>query len=200
MKTLTFEDRESWLDARQGKLTGTKLAGVITLRGEGKKKGFWELIAERVALPPDGENCMERGQRLEQEALAMFAKATGKDVDTSLVMWLSDKDDSIAISPDGFIGKTEAVETKCLNSATHIEALITQKIPKEYNFQVLQYFIVNPQLKTLYFAFYDPRIAVKPFFYLTVKRDDVQEEVDKYLEEELKIIKEVEAITNQLTF
>jgi len=199
-KTLTFQDEDAWLEERKGKIMGTKLGGLITLRGDGKKKGFWELIAERVALPPDGENCMERGRRLEKEAMVFLGEALGKKFNIDLVMWVSEKDDSIAVSPDGFVDETEAGEAKCLNSATHIEALITKQIPKEFNFQKLQYFIVNPNLKKLHFAFYDPRIPAKPFFYITVNREDVQEEVDKYLEEELKIIREVEEITNQLTF
>ena len=200
-KTISFESEEEWLQAREGKIMGTKLGGLITLRGDGKKKGFWELIAERVAIKEDNnENPMERGKRLECEAIAMLEKELGKKFDTSLVMWVLEQDENIAISPDGFLGVELAVEAKCLNSASHIEALITQQIPKDYYFQKLQYFIVNPKLLKLYFAFFDPRIAAKPFFYIMVTREEVQEDVKKYLEEEIKIIKEVEDITNRLTF
>jgi len=200
MKVLNFNSEEEWLESREGKITGTVAKNVITIRGTTKKKGFWELIAKRVALPRDGENPMERGRRLEGEAIDLFAKETGKKVNKDLVLCVSDEDPNIAYSPDGLIGKTEDVEVKCINSASHIEALITQKIPTEYDFQVLQAFIVNPQLKRRYIVFYDPAIQAKPFFYITVERKDVEEDVKKYLEEELRIIKEVEEITNQLTF
>lgn len=199
MKTLKFNDKQEWLDARIGKVTGTRLKDIITLRGSGYKKGFYELIAERVALPADGENVMDRGLRLEEEAMARFSKETGKKVDSSLIMWVSEEDENVAISPDGVIGKTKAIELKCLNSASHIEAWLTQKMPSEHYFQTLQYFIVNPALKTLYFAFYDPRIPAKDFFYLTIKRADVQEDVEKYKSQQLEIIKEVERITLELT-
>lgn len=66
---LTFEDRESWHEARAGKVTGTRLGGLISLRGNGYKKAFWEMIAEQVALPADGENVMDRGLRLEEDAI-----------------------------------------------------------------------------------------------------------------------------------
>lgn len=198
MKTLKFDNREDWLDARVGKLTGTKLKDIIVLRGNTIKKGFWELVAERIAEPADGENPMDRGTRLEEEALARFSKETGKKVDTSLIMWVSDEDESMAISPDGIIGKTEAVEAKCLNSASHIEALWTKKIPSDYHFQSLQYFIVNPGLKKLYFAFYDPRIPSRDFFYLTVTRVELSEEIAKIKADELAQLKEIERITLEL--
>ena len=125
MKTRKFETREEWLDARRGKITGTRLKDVITLRGTGKKIGFYELIAERLAIPATDESAMERGQSLEPEAVAKFVAETGKEVDTSLVLWSSDENENIAISPDGFVGETEAVEVKCLSSARHIEAFLT---------------------------------------------------------------------------
>ena len=100
-------------------------------------------------------------------------------------------------SPDGLIGKTEGVEVKCLNSASHIEAWLTQKIPSEYYFQTIQPFIVNPKLKTLYFCYYDPRIPAKDFFYITIERDE--ETIAKYKERELKILAEVERIVLEIS-
>jgi len=115
------------------------------------------------------------------------------------VLWVREDDGNIAISPDGFIGKTEAVEVKCLNSASHIEAFLTQKTPKEYEHQVLQYFIVNDKLKTLYFIFYNPRMQ-KDFFYLTIQRKDIQKDIDEYLEIEKEVLKQFTEIEKQFTF
>lgn len=200
MQTLKFENKEEWLQARVGKITGSKLKEIITIRGTTPKKGFYQLIADRVALPPNpNENAMDRGVRLEEEALKMFSVKTKKKVDTSLIMWVSEENPSIAISPDGIIGQTEAVETKCLDSANHIEAWMTQKVPSEYYFQQLQYFIVNPKLKTLYFVFYDDRIPAKDFFYLTINREDLKEDIEKYHAEQLKVLAEVERVVLELT-
>lgn len=200
MQVNNYSDEQEWLAARVGKITGTRLATLIDKTGKGKiKKGFYELIAERVATEKGLENPMERGKRLESEAIERFVKETGKKVDASLVMWVSDDDDNIAISPDGTIGKTEAMEVKCINSASHIEAYLTEEIPDDYEFQILQYFIVNDNLKKLYFVFYDPRIPAKDFFYYVVNRKDKQEEIKKYKAEQLRIIKEVEKITLELT-
>ena len=189
--------------ARRGKITGSRLKDVITKRGTGKKLAYYELIAERLSVAPDTddvESPMDRGSRLEPEALARFTKETGKKVDTSLVLWTRDDNEDIAISPDGIIKKTEAVETKCLSSALHIKTFLMQEIPSEYEEQALQYFIVNDKLKTLHFAFYDPRIPVKDFFIISVKRADMQDKIDECLAYQRDTLTEVEEVVNSLTF
>lgn len=203
MQTHKFDTQEDWLAARRGKITGSRLRDVLVKRGTTKKLAYYELIAERIAVQTDTddiESPLDRGVRLESEAIARFAKETGKKVDTSLVLWTRDDNESIAISPDGFIGKTEAVETKCLSSAAHIKAFLTQEIPSEYEDQALQYFIVNDKLKTLYFAFYDPRIPVKDFFYLTLSRKNVEEKIAECLASQQAIINEVNEEVIKLTF
>jgi len=190
MKTIKFdEDRDAWFSYRRGKITGSK-AGDITPKKNGDKKiGYYELIAERVAEAPDEQDPRERGNSLEKEAIMHFMVETGKEVDTSLLVWEREDDPSIAISPDGVISEKEGVEVKCLSSARHIECYLTQEIPSEYKFQALQYFIVNEKLQTLYFVFYDPRVLPKKFFTIEITRD--QELVDTYLAEEKRTLFEI---------
>jgi putative phage-type endonuclease len=198
MKTLKFENQEEWLEARKTKITGSRLKDIIVKRGTGQKIGFYELIAERLAIPSDGEDPMERGHRLETEALERFTQETGKEVDGSLVMWVREDNESIAISPDGIINDEEAVEVKCLASSRHIEAYLTKEVPKEYEEQINQYFVVNDKLQKMYMVFYDPRLSVKDFFFLTVNRN--QEKVDELLAYQNNIIEEVNKIVKQLSF
>lgn len=200
MQVQKFEDRDEWLDARRGKITGSRLKDIVAKRGYGRKLAFYELIAERVGLPGDDEDPMDRGTRLEPEAVERFISQTGKKVDTSLIIWSRDDNEGIAVSPDGVIGKTAALECKCLSSAKHIEAFVTQSIPDEYQMQITQYFIVNDALKTLYMAFYDPRIPIKDFFYLTITRKQMEVEIDTYLEYQRQTLSEVDDIVTQLTF
>lgn len=203
MKLLKFNSREEWLGYRRGKITGSRLKDIVVKRGTEKKIGFYELIAERISSDHYGESFdetpMERGTRLEPEALERFEKETGKKVARELVLWVSDENESIASSPDGIISETEAVETKCLSSARHIEAYLKQEVPDEYDFQVLQYFCVNEKLQTLYVAFYDPRIPGKDFFYLTVNRADKEAEIAQYLEYQKNILKEVDEVVLRLS-
>ena len=208
MKALKYSSRDEWLAARRGKITGSRLRDIIVKRGNGRKIGFYELIAERLGIPPEeDENPMERGLRLEKEALDRFSKTSGKKVKSELVLWTREDNESIAVSPDGIIGPSQAVEVKCLSSARHIQAYITGKIPDEYQDQVLQYFIVNDKLKILYVVFYDPRFAVfkkdgksLDYFTIEVRRKSLRESIKECLEYQHNVIKEVNEIVNSLTF
>lgn len=201
MKILQFTDRDSWLESRRGRITGSTAKDVAPkARGAGMKVGVYRLIAERVAIPRDeNENRMDRGQTLESEAIARFTEETGKQVDISLVIWTRDDNENIAISPDGFIGETEAVEVKCLDSARHVEAYITHEIPSEYVEQAHQYFVVNDKLETLYFVFYDPSMPMD-FFYHTVRREEVAEKVAETLEAQRQTLAYVDEWVSKLTF
>jgi predicted phage-related endonuclease len=203
MKVIKFEDREAWLAGRLGKVTGSRAGDVGVKKNGDYKKGFYELIAEKVAIPDEEEvpkNPMDRGTYLEPIALERFAKETGKKVDPSLVIWMRDDNENIAVSPDGTIGKTEVVETKCLSSASHLEAWITKKIPAEYEEQYIQYFVVNDKLKKLYFTFYDPRIPAKDFFYFEVDRKDIEDKIAESLDNQMIILEEVQKYIKQLSF
>ena len=201
MKIIKLENKENWLEYRIGKITGSKLKDLIVKRGTGEKIGFYSLIAERLAQPADEENPMERGTRLEDEAIQMFKDKTGLEVDTSLVIWQRDDNANIAISPDGFIDDENAVEVKCLSSAKHIEAYLTKKIPDEYEYQVLQYFIVNDNLQKLYFVMYDPRMPEHlQLHYFEVERETLQDDIETYKQYQIEKLAKIDEIINQLTF
>lgn len=205
MITSTYETREEWLEDRKGKVTGSGLADIVVKRGTGEKIGFYKIIAERIAQDADGENPMDRGNRLEEEAIEKFVAKTGKEVDTSLVLWQREDIPNIAISPDGFIGDTEAVEVKCLSSEKHIKAYIEKKIPDEYpndyTYQVYQYFIVNDNLQTLYFVMYDPRMPEHlQMHYIVVNREDIQDEIQYHFDYQKEKLEKIDEIITQLTF
>lgn len=168
-----------------------------------RKIGSYQLVAESIlgsAALAEEENQMERGTRLEPEAIERFRKETGKKVDASLLLWMREDDERIASSPDGQIGKTAAVEAKCLSAARHVEAKLTGKIPKDYEPQARQYFVVNEKLKTLYFVFFDPRFPTGlDFFYIELHRKDIQAEIDELIEYQRAEIKWVREQVNRLT-
>jgi len=198
-----FETNEEWLNARKGKITGSRLKDIIVKRGSNKKIGFYKLIAEKIAIPRDEEDAMERGHRLEEVAIKKFQEVSGLKVNSDLVMWVREDNENIALSPDGYEDKkipTWAIEVKCLASERHLEAYISQEIPKEYEDQALQYFIVNDNLEKLYFTFYDDRIPSKPFFFKVIERKNIQKDIDTYLEYQKNTLAEVEKIIKTLTF
>ncbi len=197
------QNTNAWLDLRKGRITGSKLGDIVVKRGTGKKIGFYELIADKLSIVEEAEDPMERGHRLEGDALKVFSEKTGKKLTTG-IFCVSDDDDNMALSPDALIGSrgkyTEAVEVKCLSAAKHLMAYFEQKVPSEYEFQVLQYFIVNDKLKTLYFVFYDPRITVKPIHWLEISRESLQEDIETYKKYQIDTLKEINALIEQLAF
>lgn len=200
MKTLKLvQNSDEWFDARRGKITGSKVSDVITKRGTGRKLGFYQLIADQIATDPDGEDVMERGHRLEQEAVERYEKQTGRKA-TEVGMWVSDEDERIAVSPDRAVGKTGAIEVKCLGSAYHLKAYIEGELPKDYADQVIQYFVVNPDLKWVDVVYYDPRISACEFFIQRTERKDVEETITKYKEYQLDLLKEVDEWVERLAF
>ena len=238
MKTLKFEDKSDWKSYREGKITGSILDDVFSVkeitiaeikealdtakieykksasRAEllallpetpqaklTKKLEFYRLLAHKIAVPEEGdEDPMERGSRLEAEALEKFSTVIGAPISNELVMWVSDKNDSLASSPDGVIDETEVVETKCLSSAEHLFIYYEKEIPTKYEKQNLQAFIVNDNLQTLHFVCYDPRIPALPIHSITIKREDIADRIALYKQYEMQLMEELNRMAEELTF
>lgn len=216
-------DREAWLQQRIGKITGSKAKAVKPLsRGADKTPaGFWQLVAEKLAIAPDGEKDLERGHRLENEALKLTAEKFDLKLNLDPGMWLSDDHEDIGVSPDAAEDSdtpTYAAEAKCLSSAHHLKYVIKDlrakehdgynplnSIPDEYSStyreQVIQYFVVNDHLKTLYFTLYDDRIAVDKYMHhvIVIRREDVAEEAAAQKQTQLEILQEVNKLIATLT-
>lgn len=156
---------------------------------------FYELLSERLSVD-DGleESALDRGERLESEAVEAFEKATGK-ITEQVGFLTSDDTDQVGLSPDRLIdnnGKyTEAVEVKCLSSANHVKAWVDNEIPKDYYPQVVQYFIVNNDLEKLYFVLYDPRVTTHPLHIIEVDREKIAEDIADYKAQEMEFLQTV---------
>lgn len=199
-KITTFENNEDWLEFRKAKIMGTKLKDIVTKRGNTTKVGVYQLIADRLAVE-DNEDPMARGHRLEEEAIGHLSDLTGKKFITDLVVISRDDNPNLAWSPDGYSKNLKfAAEVKCLRSALHIQAVIENKIPDEYKEQSIQPFIVCDELETLYFTFYDPRIASRPLHVIEVNREDIKSDIDFYKEYENKTLQFVNAWVEQLAW
>lgn len=157
----TVQDLAKKLDPKD--LAELKLEGA-------PKMHYYEIIAEATARPItpndytdrlDGTpfSMMARGHILEPEAADAFAEKTGLEL-AGDVVWESEENPNIYISPDRYVVKddevipSEAVEIKCLSSPETIKAYLTGKYPEEYEPQVIKYFTVNEKLQKLYFVLY----------------------------------------------
>jgi hypothetical protein len=186
-----------------------------------KKLEFYQLVADRIAIDAkyeydeNGEivfnhdSMMERGHTLEDEAADIFAERTGKTL-VQAGICVRDDNENIGHSPDRLIPSspnstkyTEALEVKCLKSAKHIQALVEKTIPDEYFAQAVQYFVVNDDLQTLYFAFYDPRIPYEcKFHWIEIRRSDpkVAKRIPQFLAYERILLADVDALVEELSF
>lgn len=193
------QNTEEWFDIRKGKITGSKFHDILVKRGSLKKKGFYELLAERVAIDEDGEDVMQRGHRLEEEAISELEKEFGTIARPGFCT--RDDNENIAISMDGAqIEELRAFEIKCLNSADHLRAYFEQSIPSKYFEQAIQYFVVWDECKELIFTFYDPRVTGKKLHYIVMKREDFIEEIKSQHKYQLAILKEIEEMSEQISF
>lgn len=187
-----------------------------------KRLEYYQILADQVSVAPEDDeiqyvDAMERGHQLEDEACQKAAKALNKEV-IAVGCLTTDDDERIYNSPDRLIkpdsvkdltdlidkinnGKvkiTEEMEAKCLSAAKHLMAYFERKIPDEYWTQKVQYFVTNPDLETLYWVFYNPRIPMLPLFILTVKREDVGHWPETLKKYQLRTLKELDGLTMRL--
>jgi putative phage-type endonuclease len=199
-KITRFENQEDWLEFRKAKITGTKLKDIVTKRGNGTKIGVYQLIADRIATF-DTEDPMERGHRLEAEAIEHLSNLTGIEFITDLVIISRDDNPNMAWSPDGYTKDLRfAAEVKCLRSSLHIQAIIENQIPPEYKEQSIQSFIVCDELEKLYFTFYDPRIISRPLHVIEINREEIKEDIEFYREYQKKTMEFVNMWTEELAW
>lgn len=221
IKLSQTDDREAWLQMRLGKITGSKSKQVKPLsRGSDRTpQGFWQILAEKLAVAPDGERDIDRGQRLEREALRILAERESLNIDSDPGMWVSDDHPDLAVSPDGAERSntpTWAVEAKCLSSANHLKYVIKDlrargdeyspihHVPDDaknaYREQVVQYFVVNESLQRLYFVLYDDRIALDKYVHHTIviERGQIEAEIATQKDTQLAVLQEISTLIGEL--
>ncbi len=191
---------EKWFQLRKGKITGTVLKSIMgTLRA--RNDAIYEMIAKRLEVGVEDEinheNPMNRGTRLEPDAIVMFEFETGKKVDRT--GFCEDENNPlIANSPDGLIGEEEAVEAKCPGGKNYVKMWLKNEVPDEYIWQVTQYFIVNEKLNKLYFVGYRPEIPIHPLHIIEVTRDEYLPKIKRAKEAQLVFLSEVNAILSTI--
>ena len=209
---LSPEDKRCTVQELAGMLEPSELAE-LKLEAE-PKKHFYEIVADRVARPVtpndyedrlNGEpfTMMARGHILEPEAIAAFEEKTGKKVDEDSVVWVSDYDENAYVSPDGAItgkdGKVrEACEVKCLSSAEVIKCFDEHCYPKEYEPQVLKYFMVNEDLETLHFIIFTDLIPGLELQVFDINRDDVEERLAEARAFEKASLKRIDELASKI--
>lgn len=167
-----------------------------------KKMAVYQLIADRMAMPPEAyQDPRDYGHENEAAAIAALSEKTDIEFNTDLVMWISEEDEHMAFSPDGYTtDEVKAAEAKCLEAKKHIKVLIENRIPDDYYEQSIQPFIVNPKLEELYFAFYNKYVTARPLHVITVKREDVATDIQMLKDYQIAIMDWVDNWVERLVF
>ncbi len=137
---------EEWLEMKWGKLSGSRLAKLMTSKHVTDTAFFFELLSERLEdFDPFNESyqskAMEHGTEYEPLARAEYERLTGETI--SQYGWI-ELDENIGISPDGWNESTKTgYEIKCPSAATHVKYMQNGGLlVEDYIWQIVMYFIV----------------------------------------------------------
>ena len=186
-----IQGSDEWFAARVGKITASRLGDIMrkTKWGEStyKAKVRLELAIERITGKSASSVVMNKamydGVEREPDARKLFEAITGKDV---ALCGSFDHPNIVntSASPDGLLRDENAVlELKCPTHATHAKNLMSDKMPKNYEYQVM-WQIACTESDYAYFASYHPDFPKDlRLKYVKVERDD---SVIKSLEEAIR--------------
>jgi putative phage-type endonuclease len=191
-----------WFAARLGNVTASRVADVIAKTKSGyaasRENYMAQLICERMTntvAESFSSPAMQWGT--ETEPLARAAYESLADVLVDEVGYIAHPTiERAGASPDGLIGLFGLLEIKCPNTATHIDTLISEKVPTKYITQV-QWQMSCTGRTWADFVSFDPRLPSG--LQMFVKRVEFDAEYVAMLKEEvIKFLAELDAKISKL--
>ena len=158
-----IQGSDEWFAARLGVITASRLGDIMkkTKYGEStyKTRLRFQLAIERVSGKSASDTVMNKamydGVEREPDARTLFEAVTGKEV---ALCGSFDHPEIVntSASPDGLLrGENAVLEIKCPTHVTHAKNLLSEKMPKNYEYQV-QWQIACTESEYAYFASYHP--------------------------------------------
>jgi putative phage-type endonuclease len=155
---------EEWFAARLGKVTASRVADVIAKTKTGysasRDNYMAQLICERLT-GQQGESFTNAAMQwgTETEPLARSAYENARNLLVQEVGFINHPTIEMAgASPDGLVSNGEGVlELKCPQTNTHIDTLLSGKVPTKYITQ-MQWQMLCTRAKWADFVSYDPRL------------------------------------------
>jgi putative phage-type endonuclease len=157
------QQTNEWFTARLGKVTASRVADVIAKTKTGysasRDNYMAQLICERLT-GQKGESftnaAMEYGTQT--EPLARSAYENARSLLVKEVGFINHpRIEMSGASPDGLVAEDGLVEIKCPNTATHIDTLLSGKVPTKYITQ-MQWQMLCCQRKWCDFVSFDNRL------------------------------------------
>jgi exodeoxyribonuclease (lambda-induced) len=181
-----------WLNMRLGRTGGSEAIGLTT------KARMDTLIFKKMAEILTGNvdeikpsESMLRGIDLEPIAVEKY-ELEEMAVTTEVGYITNDKYKYLGLSPDRIVGGLGGLEVKCPGSKEHVKTIIEGVVPKKHEPQIAMYFFVNEFLEWVDFVSYDDRVKAKPYFKITVTREEFAKQIkvvaDGYKKYEEKMV------------
>jgi putative phage-type endonuclease len=169
-----------WHKARCGSLGASQIHLAIAKTrsgwGASRENIRAQLIAERLSgVPLDTyqNDAMRWGSEHEAEARSVYEAHTGLIVET-VGLVKHPRLPFTHASPDGLIGDDGLIEIKCMQTASHIDVLLTEAIEQRYLYQ-MQWQMCCTGRQWCDFVAYDPRMPEHMrLFIKRIPRDDAQ--------------------------
>lgn len=168
-----------WLVERNGRITGSRVADVMSRLKNGKpsakySKYLLEIVQERLtgrAIDHYVSDAMAWGAEYESDARAAYEVQTANDVDKCGIA-IHPNIECFAASPDGTIGVDGLFEAKCPLTATHLEYMLAGEVPDEYKDQCYAE-MACWERQWVDFVSFDPRLPPRhQLFVKRLERDD----------------------------
>lgn len=147
---------------------------------------------ERIAISPDAH------EKAEQPTFAFEAKSLGTKNHLMAVvpysLWRDLHSGDMVVNTDAFHDMLLALFLDVLRD----DLTAFDFVPAAYQAQILQYFAVDDNLQTVYFTMLDDRVYCPlSHVVMTVRREDVQDKVEKQLESERRTLSYVDMLSNE---
>ena len=179
---------DEWFAIRCGKVTASRVADVIatTKSGYSASRANYEaqLICEILTGKPAesySNAAMQWGTETEPLARAQYELKTGNMVN-QIGFVVHPIIEQAGASPDGLIGEDGCIEIKCPNTSTHLDTLLSQKVPSKYITQMTWQMVCTGR-KWCDFVSYDPRLPEN--LQLFIERIELDEDYAKKLQNEV---------------
>lgn len=162
-----------WFAVRAGIPTASAFDRILTPSGKPSsqtEKYMHMLLAERIMGRPVTQVqtfWMGRGKELEGEAVSYYEGV--RDLDTTVIGFVTNDQRTIGASPDRFVGDDGLLEIKCPSEHVHVGYLLTRGVDAEYWPQCQGQLWITGR-KWLDIVSYHPEM---PIAIVRVNRDDV---------------------------
>ena len=175
---MVIQGTNEWKECRVGKVTASRVADVVAKTKSGysasRDNYMAQLVCERLTGKPAesfSNAAMQWGTETEPLARAAYEAKMNVLVDE---VGFIDHPSIVnsGASPDGLVGADGLIEIKCPNTATHIDTLLSQTVPKKYADQIFWQMACTGR-DWCDFVSYDPRLPSDlQLFIKRIPRDD----------------------------